>query len=162
MLRKKVCTKCKTKKQITAFHINNRMKDGRNSVCKKCYSERRKSLYWDDPEKYLVKQREGKYGSKGSLCAKNRRLMSAYGLSLKLWNIMFKFQKGKCAICNKKTLDLVVDHNHDTGEIRGLLCHKCNRGIGHFNDDSKLLMKCINYLNDPTMIIISNLSEDSL
>ena len=39
-----------------------------------------------------------------------------------------------------------IDHNHETGEIRGILCHKCNTGIGLLNDDQELLKKAITYL----------------
>jgi hypothetical protein len=57
-------------------------------------------------------------------------------------------QGGVCAICSKEcTRALAIDHNHTTGQLRGLLCGKCNRGIGYLNDDKILLQKAIDYLN---------------
>lgn len=57
-------------------------------------------------------------------------------------------QNGCCEICgNYKGFDLQIDHNHDTGKYRGLLCTKCNTGLGHFNDDPVLLDKAKTYLN---------------
>ena len=72
-----------------------------------------------------------------------------YGLSHKDWLEIWDSQGGKCAICNTpfdKPTDACVDHNHRTGEIRGLLCKNCNLGIGFLNDDSELMAKAINYL----------------
>jgi hypothetical protein len=56
-------------------------------------------------------------------------------------------QGGVCAICRTHTPRLCVDHSHDTGENRGLLCHKCNVGLGHFNDSIQLLADAISYLS---------------
>ncbi|TDI97076.1 MAG: hypothetical protein E2O29_01530 [Deltaproteobacteria bacterium] len=73
-----------------------------------------------------------------------------YGITLEDYNRMFKRQKGKCAICCipesmiKKRLS--VDHNHKTKKVRGLLCDRCNNGLGRFKDDAKLLRKAIRYL----------------
>ena len=72
-----------------------------------------------------------------------------YGLSHEDWLTMWKNQDGKCAICGKPFItpsDSCIDHNHETGENRGLLCNKCNLGLGHFNDDIKLMKKAIEYL----------------
>lgn len=63
-------------------------------------------------------------------------------------------QNGLCAICNKpetafmktKTMFLAVDHDHATGEVRGLLCTNCNNGLGRFNDNIELLQKAIQYI----------------
>jgi len=58
---------------------------------------------------------------------------------------------GFCHICGKGEgdKDLCMDHDHLTGKFRGWLCHKCNRGLGHFNDDTSVLKKAIDYLDAP-------------
>lgn len=62
-------------------------------------------------------------------------------------------QAFKCAICGKGDLDylnqLVIDHNHATGKVRGLLCRSCNYGLGCFFDSPHNLMKASMYLEDP-------------
>lgn len=57
-------------------------------------------------------------------------------------------QAGKCAICGREPKRLVVDHDHDDGELRGLLCGNCNTGIGMMNDDVVLLRKAVSYLEE--------------
>ena len=61
-------------------------------------------------------------------------------------------QQNRCAICKVKQeeldYDLVLDHDHVTGRIRGLLCHKCNTGIGLLQDDPDILQNAIDYLNE--------------
>lgn len=63
---------------------------------------------------------------------------------------LYQIQSGKCAICNTHQIDLkrslVVDHDHKTNFVRGLLCQKCNKGLGHFFDDPTTLQKAITYL----------------
>ena len=63
---------------------------------------------------------------------------------------MLNLQNNSCSICKKHkdefTYHLVVDHCHTTGKIRGLLCKKCNLGIGHLNDDITILENSIEYL----------------
>lgn len=53
----------------------------------------------------------------------------------------------ECQICGIYAKSLHIDHNHSTGKIRGVLCHKCNRALGFFNDDSSLLRKAGEYLD---------------
>ena len=73
-----------------------------------------------------------------------------HGITLEQYQEMFDKQNGCCAICNvhqdKLKQALCVDHNHQTNKIRGLLCGKCNRGIGYLNDNINTLEQAINYL----------------
>ncbi|MCJ8163147.1 endonuclease domain-containing protein [Acinetobacter zhairhuonensis] len=58
------------------------------------------------------------------------------------------FNYSHCAICGS-TKRLSIDHCHTTGDVRGLLCNKCNFGISYFSDDVSLLQKAIEYLSSP-------------
>jgi hypothetical protein len=83
-------------------------------------------------------------------------LRTKYGLSIDAYASLLKSQKGRCAVCG--TLDpqsrnganrpgeFAVDHDHETGEIRGLLCNPCNTGLGLFKEDPKRLKKAARYL----------------
>lgn len=95
-------------------------------------------------KKYQKENRETYLVSK-----KNTSLKKLYGITIIEYKEMFEKQKGVCAICfkhNKSSKKLGVDHNHTTGKVRSLLCDKCNRGIGFFNEDIELLKKVIKYL----------------
>ncbi len=77
----------------------------------------------------------------------NWRLKARYGITLEQYEAMFIAQQGRCAICNREDSNrLHVDHNHTSGKVRSLLCGSCNRGIGMFAEDVKLLEKAIKYL----------------
>lgn len=73
-----------------------------------------------------------------------------YGIDVDQYDAMFIKQEGKCAICFTHQSDLkirlAVDHNHSTGEVRGLLCDNCNRGIGHLKESQDVLSNAISYL----------------
>ena len=65
------------------------------------------------------------------------------------YNEMFKKQKGKCRICKQlSSKTLSIDHNHETGKIRGLLCENCNRELSMFQDSTSFLQEAIKYLED--------------
>lgn len=79
-----------------------------------------------------------------------RSCLTKFGLTLADYDSMLAAQGGGCACCgrriNKSGRRLGVDHNHETGVVRGILCHHCNAGIGHFADDPDLLRLAIDYL----------------
>ena len=83
---------------------------------------------------------------------RNSTLKRRYDLSLDEYNKLLQEQNKCCAICGTSneqiTKRMHVDHNHDTGKVRGLLCDKCNRGLGFFNDDATQLRKALEYLNE--------------
>lgn len=75
-------------------------------------------------------------------------LRKKYGIGLHQYQQMFEDQKGQCYICEKEDWrNLAVDHDHLTGEVRGLLCTTCNTGLGQFKDSVDLLMKAIEYVS---------------
>lgn len=85
------------------------------------------------------------------LTTKNMNLMKKYGITPEQHLEMFNLQGRKCAICGageqltSKQFPH-VDHCHKTGKVRGLLCQKCNHGIGLFNDNPELLRAAASYL----------------
>lgn len=77
---------------------------------------------------------------------KNYRLGVRYGITVEKYNELYRLQQGKCLICGEHKERLDIDHSHETGAVRGLLCGKCNKGIGLFGDNPELLSKAIKYL----------------
>jgi len=76
-------------------------------------------------------------------------LRTLYNIGLSDYNVLLKEQKGKCKICGKEQQGdraLSVDHDHITGEIRGLLCRNCNSVIGFCKEDVIILERVIDYL----------------
>jgi hypothetical protein len=79
-------------------------------------------------------------------------LKSAYGITPEEYDKILESQSGVCGICKleqattARQYRLYVDHDHRTGQIRGLLCHTCNLGLGHFKDQIPLLQNATDYL----------------
>jgi hypothetical protein len=96
-----------------------------------------------DPEFY--RKRAARY--KGG--RRNSHLKRAYGLSLESWTKLFVTQGECCGVCGRTTPGKAgwhTDHNHVTKAFRGVLCTKCNLGLGLFNDDADLLRAAVKYL----------------
>lgn len=70
-----------------------------------------------------------------------------YGVTADGYDSMYADQNGCCLICGKHKDSLIVDHDHITGAVRGLLCYRCNTGIGQLQDDVDILTKAIEYIN---------------
>jgi len=87
-----------------------------------------------------------------SFLERNRKLIARYGITQSDYQLMLDAQKGKCAICKSTypqregSYYLCVDHDHDSGMVRGLLCHKCNVNIGRVGESVEWLKAAIKYL----------------
>jgi hypothetical protein len=77
-------------------------------------------------------------------------LKRKYGITIEQYDEMLKAQGGVCAICRKARPEgrtLHVDHDHETGEVRGLLCFRCNNALGDFEEEYELFQKAADYLD---------------
>lgn len=96
------------------------------------------------------------FSKKGHICKsckalkyRNHRIKRVYGITEREYKALYASQGGVCAICGLPAKDkqpLYIDHCHDTGKVRGLLCSSCNSGIGYFKDDLDLIASASSYL----------------
>jgi len=79
---------------------------------------------------------------------RSKEMERNFGITLKEYENMLEQQNGRCAICDKPptTIRLAIDHCHESGAVRGLLCANCNRGLGYFKDEISFLEAAIAYL----------------
>ena len=136
----KVCGICKQEKPPTAFHKCKKHSSGLQYECKQCNAERKKTQRQADP------------------LQSRRQAVRRYGITLLEYDRMLEKQGHVCAICSNPETKIVrgreaalaVDHCHETGKVRGLLCDRCNRGLGSFDDSSERLINASNYLKEHT------------
>lgn len=138
-MKRKVCTTCNENKPVDHFDQDVRYRSGYRSQCKECR---------------LITLRRASLAS---------HLKRAYGATIEWYDQKLEEQGGVCAICKQKetrrsrpvtqagvrslkVTRLSVDHDHDTGELRGLLCQRCNIAIGHLMDDLEYLKNAIAYI----------------
>lgn len=98
--------------------------------------------------KLKAREKNPNFGlSRTKVARREERLKALYKLTLKDYEIMLVKQDNRCAICNRISESVLhVDHDHESGKIRGLLCGSCNRGLGSLGDSIELLEKAISYL----------------
>lgn len=137
MAETKLCSLCANEFPATTeyFWRDNRLASGLVAKCKGCASLRRTQLQ-----------------------ANRRTALKRYGMTVESFSELSAAQGGVCAICagpprwvpwsNKKNVEphLSVDHNHTTGNVRGLLCGPCNSGLGLLKESKELILRAISYL----------------
>lgn len=138
----KKCSRCQEVKSLEDFHNASNTKDGKTSRCKACNVEYQREWAIKNPER--AKARWKKYAAEARSAGKDRarkhRLATMEYLEL--------VSRANCEICGRSFTEAIshIDHNHETGQVRGLLCTNCNTGIGNLRDDPILLQKAIDYL----------------
>lgn len=107
-------------------------------------------------EHYRKNPRSSKYANKREWLDSKKyyRLLSRYGLTRRYYEYIADLQDDLCAICEKEFV--VVDHDHKTDEVRGLLCNNCNWGLGNFMDRPELLVRAAQYLSSDNYLAIKN------
>jgi DNA-directed RNA polymerase subunit RPC12/RpoP len=129
------CSSCKEHKAPELFYKNKSTKTGYSNQCQECRKLWKPSL--EQRERYNERTRNW-----------NRKKLS--GFTVEDYETRLAEQDYRCAICetdNPGATNWHTDHNHDTGQKRGILCHKCNTGLGLLKDSTEVLEKAIMYLN---------------
>jgi hypothetical protein len=141
--RLKRCPDCGEWKPEDEFPRNKNYRDGRHPYCKPCHNARGKES----------KQRL--YGG-----SRHYHLKQRYGIGADEFDRRVAQQGGVCAICGKVEPEH-VDHSHDTGEVRGILCFNCNGGLGQFRDSTDALRNAARYLEarDPELHELRELAK---
>lgn len=135
----KSCRTCGEGKLLSEYYAQKGNSDGKKNVCKKCDNFRIKTWRQNNKEKHKQQARDG-------------QLKYLYGLTRQDYEQMVVDQNHVCAICGLEPVPhkihgrLVVDHCHEENVIRGLLCAKCNQGLGLFQDSYTNLLKAARYI----------------
>jgi hypothetical protein len=132
----KTCTVCATEKDLSDFYRHSTTRDRHDTRCKACANTAS-----------LVRAKNLDHVGRAKRASYMRRWR--YGLEEGWYEKTLESQGGLCAICGQTCASgkrLSVDHDHESGRVRGLLCARCNMSIGKFNHDIDLLARAITYL----------------
>lgn len=124
------CPKCEQMIPMSQFSRNKRMIDGLGTYCRSCVALRAKSAYTPNVGRIWNLKRN-------------------YGISLEEFDSILEAQGNACAICHcteSGGKNWHVDHDHNTGAIRGLLCNSCNTALGHMRDSPAILRAAADYV----------------
>ena len=147
----KLCPNCQEDLPTSSFNKSNR-RDGYQTYCRACHNKMQREKYKSDPMAKVKRQlRAGRRKETNPTAQREAELKRLYGITLQDYVQMFEKQGEVCAICKKKCptrKSLSVDHDHQTGIVRGLLCNRCNRALGMFKDNSTLLLRAAQYIKD--------------
>ena len=148
----KKCAKCGEQKPFSEFHKDKRQRLGLQCRCKACHKvlaaawwakngktsylkQKRSQMEWrrNNPEKYALRQRR-------------YHLKRKYAMTLVEFQERVAAQGGKCACCGRDGRELVIDHDHASGDVRELLCQPCNKMLGCAEDSPEVLRAGATYL----------------
>ena len=135
--RKKSCNKCGTEKYVSEFSPHSGGEFGRHGTCKACRREQASERYRTNPEPQWA--------------ANQRYILKRFGWTVADYTALHDLQAGKCALCSRVPVGrrLHLDHDHETNEVRGILCAGCNVALGNLGDSIEGLERAIAYLKSP-------------
>lgn len=170
----KPCKVCHKVKPLDEFYAAPGMRDGHRNDCKSCNLAAKRERVARDPQANRDRVRAWQAANRERVNAANRErrtrpeakraqrdgyLRRKYGISIEQYDEMFRTQSGVCGICGREphpTISLHVDHDHVTGEIRGLTCFRCNQALGAFGEDSTYLRAAADYLDTHDPEVVAN------
>lgn len=137
----KACHSCLRERPLSDFAKNKKAKDGLQYHCRSCQSERFRAWRERNVDLSRAKWRD-------------QQMRSVWGIGVAEYNALHEAQGGVCAICLEpetskhrgRVRRLAIDHDHETGRIRGLLCTQCNTALGKFRDSESRLLRAVAYL----------------
>ncbi len=175
-LKLKECSVCKKALSLSGFYTRKKANGKRvlRAQCKQCSIK--SVVFWgkENPEKKKLNQKRYAEKHRSQIDSSierwrkanpdkirqyifngyMRHLEKKFGITVADYDDMYIEQGGRCAICGTHQSELskrfCVDHNHDTDNVRGLLCDRCNTGIGRFKDNINLLQNAVKYLQEET------------
>lgn len=130
----KRCSTCKQHKDVSNFNKNRSTKTGYHNQCRDCRN------LWKPSEEQLERYRK-------RTRIWNRKKQT--GFTEEEFQEKLKEQNARCAICGTDepgVMNWQADHCHETGQKRGILCHLCNKGLGHFKDNIEMMTAAVEYL----------------
>lgn len=153
----KICLQCKASKPLSEYHKDKSRSNGYREKCKECRCKKPKVVHKNCLACNDMFEVRG-YSKAQKYCGvKCQQMYLKYGIDEYRYEDLLIHQNYCCAICKRpetlidprtgRLFELAVDHCHKTGNIRGLLCTKCNGGLGLFEDNAEFLMSAIEYVN---------------
>lgn len=152
----KICSKCGRERASDQFYAHSNTADGLGAWCRPCYADkyrvektvraaRKKARREADVAASRAAEKQYRDSNKDRIRELARK--RTYGVSAEQYAEMVQRCGGKCSICKSATTSaLCIDHDHKTGAVRDLLCGNCNRALGKFQDDPRLLRAAAEYL----------------
>lgn len=149
---KKKCPACLIVKSLDEYYNYVAAKDGKQGTCKSCQRIKTNKRRAANPSKHRELTKRWRINNPDDSKAINRRstLKRLYGITPEIVDDMLLSQSNRCAICKSEHPGSKgswhIDHDHSSGKVRGLLCHYCNIGLGHFKDSQSILKSALSYL----------------
>lgn len=151
------CSKCQTRKPHEDFSAS----INPQSWCRACSAESNRRKRKSDPERTRAWDSSARVRNQSDPTYSRRRysymIKTKYGLEREEFDAMVLAHEGRCALCLVATPDLIVDHCHQTGRVRGLLCSRCNTGLGLLGDNDTAIANALAYLLSTNGVLTDHL-----
>jgi len=149
----KICKKCGVEKLLDQFSKDRSTRDGLRGYCKDCGRQYWKAHSRENRDKLNAAERNRRAENPKKIRARVQKsyLKNTFGMTVQDRDSMIAAQGGKCAICQDvfiSSFHTHIDHAHgsDPVIVRGILCSRCNTGLGHFKDSPERILRAVQYL----------------